>query len=186
MKTNEPRVGDNSLDRVIDDVARRMTAIEPPADLRARIMIRIDARPERAPRWWTRRLVPIAVGAAAVAMIGVALRLPHRATAPAAPAVSAPVPAPIESGAVADATDNRDTSLDQPRARVTATKVASAAQPSDEELAWLERAVPALAQLEALAVASIQPETLTIAHIEVKPLVTGPVNPAPVNSGGLR
>jgi hypothetical protein len=77
-------MSDHRLDRVIDEVARQMTEGQPPADLRARIVARLDAgdRPRRfLPAVWA--LSPVAVAAAIVLAIFVARPFENRDLAPA-------------------------------------------------------------------------------------------------------
>jgi hypothetical protein len=64
---------DKQIDAAIDETARQMTAGEPGADFRARVMARLEVRPSRTPLWR-----PIAVGFAVAAMVLVAVlvRLP--------------------------------------------------------------------------------------------------------------
>ena len=72
---------DAELDRAIDDVARGMTGGQPGGDLRARVMARIGARPERA-----RSIRRAALAAAAIVLIAVIVdRAIRRTSSPAPP-----------------------------------------------------------------------------------------------------
>src|SRR6185369_9459624 len=69
----------DDLDTLVDSIAREMTALPPPSDLRGRITARIadTAHPRRPPAraWWLSPLV-------AAAVIVVAVFVAHRAPAP--------------------------------------------------------------------------------------------------------
>src|SRR5262249_61277670 len=72
---------DNDLDRVIDDAARGMTAGEPGASFRARVIARIDER--RAP--WTRPFVLVPIAAAALIALALFIARDRASHAPARP-----------------------------------------------------------------------------------------------------
>ena len=74
-------MSDERLDRVIDDVARQMTAGQPSSDFRARVIAGLDRRPRRAWRsLWI--AVPLGTLAAAILVIlvarGFSTSAPHR------------------------------------------------------------------------------------------------------------
>jgi hypothetical protein len=77
-------MSDERLDRLIDDVAKQLTAGQPSSDFRARVIARLDRSPRRA--WWASWMA-VPLGAMAVAMIALAVARPFmgRETAPAAP-----------------------------------------------------------------------------------------------------
>ena len=173
---------DNPLDRAIDDVARRLTAQDPPADLRARVMARIHDRAQPRLVW---RFAPLAAGVAGLAAIGFAwtvARTPHEAPRPAARStISAAAPASsLPASQVADAS----AVIASARPAAVKTQAKPPVGPSAAELAWLARAVPALPQPAALNVEGIQPEALTIPQIDMKPLVTERLMPSPPDGGG--
>jgi len=77
-------MSDERLDRLIDDVAKQLTAGQPSSDFRARVIARLDRSPRLA--WWASWMA-VPLGAMAVAMIALAVARPFmgRETAPAAP-----------------------------------------------------------------------------------------------------
>jgi len=66
-------MSDERLDRLIDDVAKQLTAGQPSSDFRARVIARLDRPPRRA--WWT-SWVAVPLGAVAVTMIALAVARP--------------------------------------------------------------------------------------------------------------
>jgi hypothetical protein len=68
-------MSDEPLDRLIDDVAKQLTAGQPSSDFRARVIARLDRPPRRA--WWT-SWIAIPVGAMAVTMIALAVARPFK------------------------------------------------------------------------------------------------------------
>jgi hypothetical protein len=76
-------MSDERLDRLIDDVARQMTAGQPSSDFRARVIARLDRPPRRA--WWT-SWIAVPLGAMAVTIIALAVARPFRGDRGASPA----------------------------------------------------------------------------------------------------
>ena len=76
-------MSDERLDRLIDDVARQMTAGQPSSDFRARVIASLDRPPRRA--WWT-SWIAVPLGAMAVAMIALAVARPFKGDRGASPA----------------------------------------------------------------------------------------------------
>ena len=159
---------DNALDRIIDDVAGRMTAGAPRGAFRARVIARLDDR--RA--WWLSPWAWSPAAAAAVVLVAVAIAV-YRG-GPAAPAsrehavlasrsivtslAMIPPTRSIEANAAAPAATSS-----APRRVTTASAVALLA-PSPLE-------VPSLAISAMTAGESIQvPELETIAPITVAPI----------------
>jgi len=66
-------MSDERLDRLIDDVAKQLTAGQPSSDFRARVIARLDRSPRRA--WWASWMA-VPLGAMAVAMIALAVARP--------------------------------------------------------------------------------------------------------------
>ena len=66
-------MSDERLDRLIDDVAKQLTAGQPSSDFRARVIARLDRPPRRA--WWT-SWIAVPLGAMAVALIALAVARP--------------------------------------------------------------------------------------------------------------
>src|SRR5207249_4303000 len=61
--------------RLIDDVAKQLTAGQPSSDFRARVIARLDRPPRRT--WWT-SWIAIPLGAMAVTMIALAVARPFK------------------------------------------------------------------------------------------------------------
>jgi len=68
-------MSDERLDRLIDDVAKQLTAGQPSSDFRARVIARLDRPPRRA--WWT-SWIAVPLGAMAVTMIALAVARPFK------------------------------------------------------------------------------------------------------------
>jgi hypothetical protein len=66
-------MSDEHLDRLIDDVAKQLTAGQPSSDFRARVIASLDRHPRRA--WWT-SWIAVPLGAMAVTMIALAVARP--------------------------------------------------------------------------------------------------------------
>ena len=157
---------------LIDDVARRLTEVVPPADLRARVIAQLADRPSPWRAW--RPAVAAATVLIAVAGFGLQRRFTVAQTAglplPASPALvrdiggAALVPAAVTTAPL------------RPR-RVAKPAIISAA-----ELAWRARVIPAIAAAQPLAAESIQPASLTLPLLELKPLVNTPVTVAPISA----
>ena len=161
----------SDVNRAIDAVAARMTAVEPSANLRVRVLTRLDERPAR--RWvWT-----LAPAAATVAVVAVAttlvVRRPAR-VAPETPAItSAPSAAPAASGALEPAANVVSVAVSRGSARSSATTTAAS---------WNDQVLPALSKPALLSVGSIQPDALGIAQLSVEPLVAeAPLTVPPID-----
>ena len=154
------------IDAVIDDVARRMTAPAASIDFRTRVLARLD---DRQPSGWTWRIVPL-VGA--VAAVGLAVAVFRHA-----PAASNTGPVSASDPAVAQAVGTQGSSP-QPQAPSSKPRASSLTPhaPTAEQLAWRERAIPALSQPDALTLESIQPAALEIRPLDTKPLVVAPIS----------
>jgi len=163
-----------------DDItlaARRMTDVEPPADLELRIKKRLDAvttdaHVRRRPHYW---LVPAGLAAALIAVVlvprfrtgqvPVVLDVPQSISA----AVVEPVP---------DATPATVPDVPAPQVRVVHLPPMRPAM-SEAELAWMARRIPALDPIDTItvdqiALDTIQPESLLITPLTMTPLVTSP------------
>ena len=162
---------------LIDDVARRMTDVVPPAELRARVVARLGDRPAPWRAW-----MPVAAAAAIVAVVAgvsVARRAPQLRTA--APLATASQTVAGHTSPAALAAENI-TAVPVRKARAVKSEAISAA-----EAAWRARAIPAIAVALPLVAEDIQPERLNVSLLELKPLVTAPVIVAPIGadaSGG--
>jgi hypothetical protein len=168
----------------IDRIAREMVDVEPSADLEARIRARIrEARPARFPAWWTWRVAVPLAAIASLALAFVVVQSPGLARRSAerggGSRVQGPEPVGVQgssslpagaapAGAVAEAGPGV-VNTSQPRA--------SASRLSAEEIAWMERRMPALEpvnalQMDHLRVDSIQPEPLAITPLTMTPVAT--------------
>ena len=167
----------------IDRIAREMVDIEPSRDLEAMIRARIrEARPAQTAAWWTWRLsVPLGALAAIALIIVVQVSrsvpagVQRSADLPAATAPAGPV---TEANAVAQG-GSQVAVVRTPQRSATASLQSSKAAPqlTAEELAWMERRMPALDPLNALhvdqlRVDSIQPEPLAITPLTMTPVAT--------------
>ena len=76
-------MSDERLERLIDDMARQMTAGQPSSDFRARVIASLDRPPRRA--WWT-SWIAVPLGAMAVTMIALAVARPFKGGRGASPA----------------------------------------------------------------------------------------------------
>jgi hypothetical protein len=169
------------IDDVINQVAREMTAAEPMADIRARVLIRLDERP--ACGIW--RWMPLVTFAASVVIVVGAWALwPRTArpneTPPIAIARTEPAIAPLDTRALAASGAADGVVRVQ---RVSGTRRTAPEAMSDAELAWNERAVPALPGPAALTIDPLDHPGVTIAPIEIHPLVTEPLAIKAIGAG---
>jgi hypothetical protein len=168
-------------ERLIDDVARELTAAEPPSTFRARVTSALD-RERPSARWRVIAPATLAAGAAlAIAAHALLARqtrsqpvpTEHAAQTVAAPRATLPdartLPPAQAPGALAVAS--------QPgRATLRDTVVLTA-----EALAWQSRAVPPLAPPAAPALGGGQPAATVPPLLDVAPLVTVPLELAPLD-----
>jgi hypothetical protein len=169
--------------RLIDTVAREMTAGEPAAEFRARVLERVAATAS-VPR--SRWRAPVWLGVAATAAAGVFVALT---------VFRAPQPPTVPAGVVAvagDAAIATDAAVDpvaaeaaDPAAQRAAPRVEAPVVPASV-LAWRARAIPELSAVEPLAFDDIQPERLSITQLDVTPLDILPISfpPRGGESGG--
>ena len=170
----------------IDRIARGMVDIEPSRDLEARIRARIrEARPAQAGAWWIWRVAaPFTAAAAAIAIALVVVQGPESKVGmqeSRGPAIVSNVAAQPSSALPAEAARAGTLAKRLPAEGAPAGAVAKA-ELSSEELAWMERRIPALEsmnslQVEHLQVDSIQPEPLSITPLTMTPVAT--------DSGGI-
>ncbi|HVQ41378.1 MAG TPA: hypothetical protein VMS54_04195 [Vicinamibacterales bacterium] len=152
----------------LDDIARAMTDVEPPIDLRARVLSEIGRQDARR---WSAVALPLALAASIAAVAVVAVRpLLTEIEMPAVPRPSlvqlaATDPAPLTIPGSAGATARR-----------------SGAPVSADELAWLSRRLPAL-ETRALTLEPIQPPPPSIAPISVEPIALEPISVPPPGAG---
>jgi hypothetical protein len=154
--------------RHVDDVARRMTAIEPSAPLRAGVLERLDERPS------PNRRAPVATAAAAAIVVGaVAIwsvrTRPQDASAPVALARS---PTSPQADAVPEGSV-----IGRP---VHRSEAAASVVDSSDFRAWQERAVRPLAPPAPLRLEAIQPAAVTIPLLDVAPLPHEAIAIAPI------
>ena len=155
-------------DLFLDDIARTMTDVEPPIDLRARVLSEISRSHARR---WSGVALPLAVAAsiATVAVVAVRPLLTHIEM----PAVPRP-----SLGQLA-ATDPAPLTIPE---STGATKRRLSAPVSADELAWLSRRLPAL-ETRALTLEPIQPPSPSIAPISVEPIALEPISVPPSGAG---
>ena len=156
--------------RVIDDVARDMTAGDPAPDFRARVIERVSTTPPSRPLLafgWSWRG---ATTAATVIATAIALNVsrPFRGPEPQQSvarggSTAAPVVAPSDPA----------TNVEAPAP--AAARPAPAPHPSAALVEWRARNIPALADVAALDMASIQPPGLSISQLTVTPLDIAPI-----------
>lgn len=148
------------MTQLIDNVARVMTGVAPPAGLRDVVLARIERRRPT-------RLVWFAVPIAAAALIVVAIVLRNAGTNP---GVAPPVPAVAQNAPAAGAGSPAAISDDP----TTSARRAIRSRPKAAPLQQV-RTIPALRQPVALAAGSIQPDVLAIPLLQLKPIVTEPI-----------
>jgi hypothetical protein len=167
----------------IDRIARAMVDVEPSVDLEARIRRRLDeARPARTAAWWTWRVAAPMAAIASVALGFIIVQGPASsvqrpastqatAASPLTEVPSSPIPEVLSSSG-----PQVPRSLGRQVQRSQAARVASS-QLSSEEMAWMERRIPALdpvnaLEMDRLRVDSIQPEPLAITPLTMTPVAT--------------
>jgi hypothetical protein len=153
------------VDRLIDDVARAMTDANPPADLRATVLARLDRRPS-----W--RLAWLAAPVTVAAVLAMAIALRDRGVtvqpAPASPAVAQALSTPVVDPAPAIiAEPARQRSSSRQRAQTMATIPSLAALPGPRALKPFE----------------IQPDALAIPLLHMKPIPTEPIGIRTIDDG---
>jgi hypothetical protein len=153
------------VDRLIDDVARAMTDANPPADLRAAILARLD----QSPSW---RLAWLAAPVTVAAVLAMAIALRDRSItlqpAPASPAVAQALSTPVVDPAAAIVAEPaRQRSSSRRRAQTMATIPSLAALPGPRALRPFE----------------IQPDALAIPLLSMKPIPTEPIGIRTIDDG---
>jgi hypothetical protein len=172
----------------INRVARVMVDAEPSADLEVRIRARLDAAPVVAPRRVTWHIAAGLAVAAAVTFAVLGSRGPEvlRSRGPEVQELASPKPeakagpeSRVPSPAIVASNISSSRTLPSPRhstggrrAQVQPTRALSA-----EELAWMERRIPALdpvtaLQVDRLSTESIQPDALAITPMVISALPT--------------
>lgn len=156
------------MDRLIDDVARGMTDMNLPLDLRAAVLERLDRRPSWRLAWLA---APVAV--AATLALAITLR-DHRATVN-PPTVNAPVAQNVSKPV-----------LDLPVVDVAAP-VRKPISPGPSAAAMSPiRSLTALPGPRALVARDIQPDALAIPLLDMKPIVTEPIAIRTIDDGSGR
>ena len=155
-------------DIFLDDIARSMTDVEPPVDLRARVLSGIGRPP--AARWSIAALR--LAGAASIATVAAVAMHPvvTELEMPDVPRASLVLLAAIDPAplTVHDGT--------------TAPAARRSHAVSADELAWLSRRLPAL-ETPALTIEPIQPPAASIAPISVEPIALEPIAVPPPGAG---
>ena len=161
----------------IDRIARAMVDVEPSVDLEARIRARVrEVQPARSVAWLSWRVAAPLVAAAAIALALVVRSLESRVQSPETRiAVQSATGLPTEAQNANVGPEVVKTSL---LPKISTSRLSKAASTlSAEELAWMERRVPALdpvnaLQVDHLRVDSIQPEPLAITPLTMSPVAT--------------
>lgn len=159
-----------SVDRLIDDVARRMTAVDAPDGFPARTLARIAARRRPAIFW---KLVPVTAAGLAVAG-ALVLRVPDRPIAPTGDVAGA---APVRVAETSPALV-----AEPPATLANGSTLARAG--SIHERIWNARRIPDLARPAAIEHEDIQPDAIVVPLLQLKPLVTEPLTIEPMHGGG--
>jgi hypothetical protein len=155
------------VDRLIDDVARGMTDVNPPLDLRAAVLERLDRRPTRLV-WLA---APLTVAAALV--LAIVIR-DHRGTVN-PPTVNAPVAQNVSKPV-----------LDLPAVDV-AEPVRKPISPRGHAVAVSPiRSLAALPGPRPLGAREIQPDVLAIPLLDMKPIATEPIAIRTIDDGSGR
>ena len=154
-------------DLFLEDIARAMTDVEPPIDLRARVLSEI-----RRPH--ARRCSVALPLAAAASITAVAVGVRPFLTELELPAVARP------SLVRLDATDPAPLTIAV--GAIAATARRPNAPLSADELAWLSRRLPAL-ETRVLTLDPIQPPPPSIAPISVEPIALEPISVPPPGAG---
>ena len=168
----------------IDRIAREMVDVEPSVNLEARIRARLDAAsPEPRAAWWTWR-VAVPVGAVAALALAIVVQSPaFRVQSPhstaAMPEAGASPLAEVRSSPVPQFPNSQVARVGTAQLpKIPTSQLSKAASKlSAEEMAWMERRLPALdpvnaLQMDRLRVDSIQPEPLAITPLTMTPVAT--------------
>jgi len=165
-------MSDEQLDRLIDDVAREMTAGQPSSDFRARVIASLDRRPRRA--WWTFWIVaPLGTLAVAVLLMMVARPFQGRDRGAESPALRPSSEATKATTAPMTQPDSRAVRLppSPPRGFGETGKPGTRSNLSSDEAAVAGLAPPRL-DLAPLTVDAIRVDALTTDSIAVTQLDT--------------
>ena len=162
----------HSWHRLIDDVARDMTAGDPAPDFRARVLEQVSTTPPSRrllALMWTWRGATAAAATVVVAAIALSVNRPSRGpesehSVARGVSASAPVVAPSDPAASVDAS-----------VPARARRRTPAPQPSAALVEWRARNIPALADVAALELEHIQPASLSISQLSVMPLDIAPI-----------
>lgn len=156
------------VDRLIADVARRMTAAPATRDLPARTL-EIISRQRRTRAWW-RLAPPAAIAAAFVALLM---------------ARGGPMPGDSPITSPGQTVSRADVHLPAPHAAAAAAPQRRPTRPaiSAAEAIWQARRLPALPAPDPIAPDDIQPEALGVPLLELKPLATEPIALASMPGG---
>ena len=152
---------------VIDVVARHMTAAEPSADFRARVVAQLPDRRPATRRWM---VVPACAAAALAIGIVVVSNRPQLipSTLPVAASVAVVRSEPATAGAVTRIENALQTTSVRRR---SATLQVLPPEESQADRDWLNRAVPPLLPADPIVLGAIQPSAISIAPITVNPIV---------------
>lgn len=156
------------MDRLIDDVARGLTDVNPPLDLRAAVLGRLDRRPSWQLVWLAAPVAVAATLAVAIALRGDGVTVNHPPVlSPVVQDVSKPLVDPPGAGAG-----------ESERKPISPRPPAVAMSPI--------RSLAALPGPRALGAREIQPDALAIPLLDMKPIVTEPIDIRTIDDGSGR
>lgn len=157
----------------IDRIARQMTDVEPSPGLEARIRARLDeAQPGGTAAWWSWRVAAPLAALATVALI-VGVQVPKGPEVQVSRGTEVQESRPSTGSGRPELVESRG-----PEVVFTSRRPnLSTSQLTSEELAWMERRIPALdpvtaLHIDGLLLDSIQPEPLAITPLNMTALPT--------------
>lgn len=157
------------MERLIDDVARVMTDVAPPAALRDAVLARIE--PSVSGGRLSRRVwLAVPLTAAAMAVLAIALRDPGATVRP------TPAGSPVAQ--------TRPSPVSSPPAAAVGEPVRKPISPRPPAVAMSPiRSLAALSGPRALEARGIQPDPLAIPLLDMKPIVTEPIAIRTIDDG---
>jgi hypothetical protein len=166
---------DNDLDRAIDTVARRMTAGEPSADLRARVVDRLGERD--ATRRWIWIAVPVAAAATIVIALFVARDRHTPAVTPLATVAADRTAPPSTTAAAPTVADAHVATPDRATARTTQRPTRLSTQPLHAPPSEVATLAPDVLSVTSIQLTAIEPaESIRLPRLEtIEPIAVPPI-----------